>query len=174
MNVRAANTLESGKVVRYHAATSIGQKQSIAEHSWGVAVIALYLVGDRMTPNLYRACLLHDTAEAYTGDVPFNVKREFADVKARFDELEKLMQERFLLPMPELTAWENSVLKMADTLEGYIWAERYEHPSDGGIVSVRWTYAFNNAKTKFRDLLGEEVILAANTLLIQSRRVNLA
>lgn len=170
---RAANTVEAGHVSRYHAATSVLEKQSIAHHSWGVAVIALYLAGGNCSAGLLQAALMHDAAEAFTGDVPFNVKRDFKDIKERFDRLEKLMYRRYLLQMPRLTKREQALLKLADSLEGYLWTLRHEAYGKR-IVSARWEAALAVAKKKFLPIVGQEVIDKVVVFVHHAKNVNIS
>lgn len=56
-----------------HSWTSNGRRESVAEHSWRLAFMAL-LVRDEF-PDLdmdkvIRMCLIHDLGEAFTGDIP--------------------------------------------------------------------------------------------------------
>ena len=56
-----------------HSWTSSGRQESVAEHSWRLALLAA-LVSDEF-PGLDREkllllCLFHDIGEAFTGDIP--------------------------------------------------------------------------------------------------------
>ena len=56
-----------------HSWTSSGRQESVAEHSWRLALLAA-LVSDAF-PGLDRErllllCLFHDIGEAFTGDIP--------------------------------------------------------------------------------------------------------
>ena len=65
MAERLKDTLRTG-----HTAT--GRRESTAEHSWRLCLMALVL-GDRLgvdTGRLLGICLVHDLAEALTGDIP--------------------------------------------------------------------------------------------------------
>jgi len=62
-----------------HSWTSGGRRESVAEHSWRVALMA-YLMKDEY-PDLdmdkvIRMCLIHDMGEAVTGDIPTFEKTE--------------------------------------------------------------------------------------------------
>lgn len=69
---RLALLLRGGGVRRYHAHPGIAP-QSVAEHSWRVAVLCAYLWPDR--PQLVTAALYHDVAEGLFGDLPAPAKR---------------------------------------------------------------------------------------------------
>ncbi len=52
--------------------TSTGRTESTAEHTWRLALMAL-LLGPELgvdAGRLIRICLVHDLAEAFTGDLP--------------------------------------------------------------------------------------------------------
>ena len=56
-----------------HSYTSSGRHESVAEHSFRLALMA-YMVSDEMpeidTDKVIRMCLVHDLGEAITGDIP--------------------------------------------------------------------------------------------------------
>lgn len=56
-----------------HSWTSSGRHESVAEHSWRLALMAL-LVRDEFPrldmDKVIRMCLIHDLGEAFTGDIP--------------------------------------------------------------------------------------------------------
>ena len=61
-----------------HSWTSTGRRESVAEHSWRLALMAL-LVADEFPDvdcgRVVRMCLVHDLGEAFTGDIPAFEKR---------------------------------------------------------------------------------------------------
>lgn len=62
-----------------HCYTSGGRHESVAEHSWRIALMA-YLVKDEFPQadmdKVIRMCLIHDLGEAFTGDIPSFLKTE--------------------------------------------------------------------------------------------------
>ena len=64
--------LEGGEVKRYHTMPTIGE-QTVANHSWGVAVILSWLKPD-ISPKALLKALTHDVAEKQTGDMPAPTK----------------------------------------------------------------------------------------------------
>lgn len=112
----------AGRVSRYHTADV--PAQSLAEHSWGVAMICarIYPQGDGYGPlpaRLLQAALLHDLAEVETGDVPAPTKwtnphldDELEDVETRFE-----LRHGYRIIMLSLTAREERILKWADMFE---------------------------------------------------------
>ena len=60
-----------------HCTTSKGRRESVAEHSWRIALMAMLLKSefpeldiDKVT----RMCLIHDLGECFTGDIPTFLK----------------------------------------------------------------------------------------------------
>lgn len=102
-------------VKRYHTECTIGT-QSVAEHSFGVGMLVLYLTNNEASGNLLRAALFHDLAEQYTGDVPSMVKWDNKDLKAMLDKIEDNFVKS-LGVLQDLTAEEVVILKWADMLE---------------------------------------------------------
>ena len=61
------------KTVRRSAYTSTGEQESVAEHTWRVALMAALLgpqFPDVDQTRLIRMCLVHDLGEAIGGDIP--------------------------------------------------------------------------------------------------------
>ena len=60
-----------------HCYTSGGRRESVAEHSWRIALMA-YLVRDEFPDadmdKVILMCLIHDLGEAFTGDIPTFLK----------------------------------------------------------------------------------------------------
>ena len=56
-----------------HCATSLGRTESVAEHSWRVA-LAAFLLRDRFPEldmdRVVAMALIHDLGECFTGDIP--------------------------------------------------------------------------------------------------------
>ena len=103
----------SGKVKRWHTVSTI-QQQTVAEHSWGVAMICRELWPE--DHKLLEAALCHDLGEGLTGDVPWPVKRANFVFKKHLDEIEESEQERLGCVVP-LEPRQRSRLKIADMLE---------------------------------------------------------
>ena len=102
-----------GKVKRWHTVTTI-QQQTVAEHSWGVAMICRKLWPEDKV--LMEAALCHDLGEGLTGDVPWPVKQANFVFKKHLDEIEGDEQERLGCSVL-LTSQQKNRLKVADMLE---------------------------------------------------------
>lgn len=90
---RLKDTLRNGR-------TASGRVESTAEHSWRLCLMALVL-GDELgvdAGRLLRICLVHDLAEALTGDLPATVARidgeKTARERAALAELTATLPER--------------------------------------------------------------------------------
>lgn len=161
-------TIESGRVARYHAAPTVAP-QTVGLHSWGVAMIVLYLTQGQASSALLVCALMHDVAELHTGDIPFGVKRRSPEIKALLGRMEEEAHSTLALPIPELDAKDQALLKIADTLEGLLWCKKTENFP---LVLPRWQVSLNTAHEKFAPAVGDDVIarsvaLAENIKYIQ-------
>ncbi|MBQ8954165.1 MAG: HD domain-containing protein [Clostridia bacterium] len=64
-----------------HCYTEPGRRESVADHSWRVALMAMLLTGVEEYAALdmnrvIRMCLIHDLGEAFTGDIPTFLKKQ--------------------------------------------------------------------------------------------------
>ena len=56
-----------------HCDTSSGRRESVAEHSWRLSLMAMLLTKEFQEADMNRVirmCLIHDLGEAFTGDIP--------------------------------------------------------------------------------------------------------
>ena len=73
------NTVEKLKCNTRHSWTSTGRQESVAEHSWRLALMAMLCKNeypDLDINKVIKMCLIHDLGEALTGDVPAFLKTE--------------------------------------------------------------------------------------------------
>ncbi len=115
-----------------HSYTSSGRPESVAEHSWRLALMA-YLVKDEFPEvnidRVIQMCLFHDMGEAVTGDIPCFEKTD-GDEAVEEDAVAGLVR---LLPQPyrqetaqlfaemgELRTAEARLYKALDKLEALI------------------------------------------------------
>ena len=78
--------IEKLKCNTRHSWTSSGRRESVAEHSWRLAVLAMLCADDYPeldNDKLIRMCLIHDLGEALTGDVPSFYKTEQNEMTER-------------------------------------------------------------------------------------------
>ena len=81
-----------------HCYTSGGRRESVAEHSWRIALMAFFLRDEFPEADMDKVmemCLIHDLGECFTGDIPTFNKTE-AD-EAREEEL----LSRWVRSLPE-------------------------------------------------------------------------
>ena len=95
-----------------HCTTSLGRTESVAEHSWRVALMAM-LVADEFPDvdidRVIRMCLIHDLGEAVTGDIPTFVKTD-ADRAVEGRAVDALIAA---LPAP----WPDALSALFDEME---------------------------------------------------------
>ena len=73
------NTVEKLKCNTRHSWTSSGRQESVAEHSWRLAVMAMLCADEYPELDINKViqmCLIHDFGEAITGDIPAFFKTE--------------------------------------------------------------------------------------------------
>ena len=73
------NAIEALKCNTRHSWTSSGRQESVAEHSWRLAVMAMLCADEYPSMDINKVikmCLIHDFGEAITGDVPAFIKTE--------------------------------------------------------------------------------------------------
>lgn len=104
------------------------QRQSVAEHSYRVTIIALHLaesITEKVNmPGLMRWALIHDGPECKTGDIPTPFK--------------SLMRDQIRIAEQQLCPWyksaetyvrplEMALVKLADTIEAVLYIRAYGH-----------------------------------------------
>lgn len=84
----ALHVAERLKDATRHCYTSGGRHESVAEHSWRIALMAFFLreaFPEADMDKVIRMCLIHDLGEAFTGDIPSFLKTR--EDEAREDDL---------------------------------------------------------------------------------------
>ena len=117
-----------------HCYTTSGRRESVAEHSWRIAMMAMLLSGEKEFQDadmdkVIRMCLIHDLGEAFTGDVPTFEKTEtdeekeevlYAEWVESFPKVQKLEFQSLLAEMAEQRTVEAKIYKALDKLEAVI------------------------------------------------------
>lgn len=126
------NIAEKLKCNTRHSYTSSGRQESVAEHSWRLALMAYLLRDEFPDVNMDKVismCLFHDMGEAVTGDIPCFEKTE-RDEKTEDNAVKRLLvelpgpcgqeAERLFAEMGELQTKEAKLYKALDKLEALI------------------------------------------------------
>ena len=120
------------KSVPRHAYTSAGRRESVAEHSWRLALMAMLTADefpDLDMDRVIRMCLIHDLGEAFTGDIPtFEKTDRHRDTEDRllqdwvtgFPEHQREEFRALLAEMEAQTTDEARLYKALDKLEAVI------------------------------------------------------
>ena len=90
-----------------HCYTSSGRHESVAEHSWRIALMAMLIAPEFPEADMdkvIRMCLIHDLGEAFTGDIPT------FDKTAADTEKEDALFDRWVRTLPRETKQEFSAL----------------------------------------------------------------
>ena len=157
------------KDVPRHCYTSGGRRESVAEHSWRLALMA-YWVSDEFPETdiekILKMCLIHDLGEAFTGDVPTFEKTEKDEEEEAYllaEWVEKLPEpfrgemQALYQEMEERQTLEARIYKALDNLEALI--QHNESDIDTWIpleYDLQMTYgndkvAFSEYLTALRD-----------------------
>ena len=141
------------KTVTRSGWTSTGQRESVAEHTWRLCLMAMVLYGRTEgidLGKLLRMCLIHDLGEAIGGDIPAPEQSRAGPGKAEGERADLL---QLIAPLPEdvraeITAlWdeyeaarspEARVAKGLDKLETILQHTQGSNPDD-------FDYSFNLA-----------------------------
>ena len=105
------------KTTMRHCYTEGDRKESAADHSWRIALMAMLLTGvdefrDLNMDKVIRMCLIHDLGESFTGDIPTFEKTDTDTVKE--DDLFRSWVMSF--PEPQRAEW-RGLLEEMDALE---------------------------------------------------------
>ena len=159
-------TAEQLKCNTRHSYTSSGRLESVADHSWRLALMAM-LVGDEFPEmdmdKVIKMCLIHDMGEAFTGDIPA-FEKTVKDSEKEADvlgEWVKTLPEPFDKEMAELyqemeaqQTLESRIYKALDKLEALI-----QHNESDIKTWIPLEYnlqmTYGNEQVKFSDYLTE-------------------
>ena len=109
-----------------HCVTSTSRPESVAEHSWRLALMALLLEKDFPQLDMVRVvemCIIHDLGEAVTGDIPTfrkteqDVQVENQAVEQLFSGLEPAAREKFTALFAEMDALETPEARLCKSLD---------------------------------------------------------
>lgn len=120
--IRILSVAEKLKCNTRHCYTSSGRKESVAEHSWRISLMAMLVASEFPNADMnkvIRMCLIHDLGEAFTGDIPTFLKTG-EDEKTE-ENILTLWVESF--PEPERQEWLDLYAEMnaLETVEAKIY-----------------------------------------------------
>ena len=158
-----------------HCYTSSGRKESVAEHSWRLGLMAMLIAGEEEFQNVdmnkvIQMCLIHDLGEAFTGDIPAFEKEESDSQKeeeiyenwvAGFPDPQRTQFQELLAEMEALETKEAKIYKALDKLEAVIQHDEsdistwipleYDLQLEYGKEQVEFSPYFRNLKSVIDD-----------------------
>ena len=162
------------KTTPRHCETAPGRAESVADHSWRIALMAMLLTPEFPEADMnkvIRMCLIHDLGEAFTGDIPTFDKTE-ADVQkeddlyaAWVDTLPPETKAEFSSLLAEMNALETMEAKIYKALDGLEAVFQHNHSDLSTWLPLEYelnqTYAqdrvqFSEYLTQLRQLLREQ------------------
>ena len=162
----ALHTAERLKDTTRHCCTSRRRPESVAGHSWRIALMAYWMRDEFPEADMdkvIRMCLIHDLGEAFTGDIPAFEKTERDSEKEAdvLDEWVKTLPEPFDKEMAELyremeeqQTLEARIYKALDKLEALI-----QHNESDIKTWIPLEYdlqlTYGNEQVKFSEYLTE-------------------
>ena len=122
------------KTTPRHCFTEENRRESVADHSWRTALMAMLLSGEAEFQGadmnkVIRMCLIHDLGETFTGDIPTFEKTDtdaagedalFLDWVRTFPEKQREEWLELLEEMGKLETEEAKIYKALDKLEAVI------------------------------------------------------
>ena len=166
------HTAEKLKDTLRHCTTSNRRPESVAEHSWRTALMAMLLrdeFPDADTDKIIRMCLIHDLGECFTGDIPTFSKTDSDRItedmllKQWTDTLPPETAADFSSLFAEMQAQETQeakIFRALDKLEALI--QHNESPLDTwseNEFELNKTYAFDAAAfSKWLTALRQEIL----------------
>ena len=115
--LEALHTAEKLKDTTRHCYTSKGRHESVAEHSWRIALMAFWLRDEFPQADMdkvIRMCLIHDLGECFTGDIPA------FDKTAADEAAEEALLSRWYAEMAALQTTEAKIYKALDKMEASV------------------------------------------------------
>lgn len=153
--------IEKLKCNTRHSWTSSGRRESVAEHSWRLAVMAMLCRDEYPTLDIdkvIRMCLIHDFGEAITGDIPAFDKtadhetQEGQAIATLLSQLPPCYREELTALFDEMNALQSDEAKLykaLDNMEAVLshneaplstWIEQeYEENLTYGAQNVAWS-----------------------------------
>lgn len=189
--MKALHTAERLKDTMRHCDTSGGRRESVAEHSWRVSLMA-YWISDEFPEadmnKVIKMCLIHDLGECFTGDIPTfdkteaDEKREEQLLQAWVGQLPSPFREEMGKLYQEMEARETveaKIYKALDSLEAVIqhneadistWADHeYELQRTYGMDKVQFSEYMKALRRKVLEETEEKIINSSARLAPENK-----
>ena len=167
-----------------HGYSSGGRRESVAEHSWRITLMAYFLQDEFPEADMNRVmemCLVHDLGECFTGDIPTFVKTD-AD-----EQREEQLLDQWVRSLPEpyatrlhdlyqemeaLQTQEARIYKALDKMEAVL--QHNEAPLSTWIpreYELNMTYGFDQAAfSPYLTALREQMLLDTKQKIADSKK----
>lgn len=109
---------QGGDVLRHHTYHTL-KPETVSQHTFNMINLLVMLHPEPST-NLIKACLWHDVAEAYTGDIPSPAKKAFPELKQASLHAEDIINEKLGFTVT-LSESESDWLHGIDKLDYLMW-----------------------------------------------------
>jgi hypothetical protein len=150
--------LRAGTVKRFHIVNTT-RVQTLAEHQWGVAILACEIAGrlgwdDAAVARLAALCIVHDAGETRTGDVPTPTKTRLREATGSLAD--EVFAQFDPVATTDIPPWIKITLKCADYLESMIFLMEHKVGRHAdAVMDDIMTHGF-----RFFDLAGESGVVA--------------
>lgn len=115
--MKANQWRKAGAVLRWHT-NPPNRPQTVGEHSWAVALLAMRFAPVALQNKLIKAALVHDIAEYELGDLPATAKWQYQHLRKEYNEAEAIVNnEAGLQEWLELSSNEANWLRLLDLTE---------------------------------------------------------
>lgn len=168
--LKILNVAEKLKCNTRHCYTSSGRHESVAEHCWRTALMAMLLESEFPQADMNKVIkmiLIHDLGEAFTGDIPcfnktskdeVNESNVLDDWVKTFPEPEQKLWLELYAEMNALETQEAKIYKALDKMEAVIQHDEsdlstwipleYELQFKYGLENVQFSDYMKNLKTE--------------------------
>ena len=153
------NVFENLKNNTRHCYTSSGRKESVAEHSHRLAIMAYFVKDEFPDIDIQKVilmCLFHDLGEAFTGDIPCfektesHEKTEAKNVKCFLESLPDFYRKELIPLFTEMETLETSEAKLYKALDNMEAVIQHNESDISTWLPLEYdlnrTYAFEDAK----------------------------
>lgn len=167
-----------------HGYSSGGRRESVAEHSWRITLMAFFLRDEFPEVDMDRVmkmCLIHDLGECFTGDIPAFLKTdadEQQEEQMLFDWVHSLPEpystemESLYAEMSALETQEARIYKALDKMEAVL--QHNEAPLSTWIpreYELNLTYGFEQAAcSPYLTKLREQMLLDTKQKIEDSKK----